>query len=164
MKTLTLIRHAKSDWAIEWQSDFDRWLAEKWERQIKKMWKLLKKLEPNFDLIICSPAQRAVLTLNGLSKVYKNLKKMPTTFVDEIYSLHNSTWEGIIELIKKQNNKIDSLAIVGHNPLLSELVKRFTKIPLALPTLGIIQIEFDWNSWEDITKEGRIVWFLGGRK
>jgi phosphohistidine phosphatase SixA len=48
-----------------------------------------------------------------------------------------------IKFVKKQNNKIDSLAIVGHNPLLSELVKRFTKILLVLPTLGIIQIEFD---------------------
>lgn len=160
MKTLTLIRHAKSDWAIDWQADFDRWLAERWERQIKEMWELLKKLKPHFGLIICSPAKRTVLTLKGLRKIYKDLKEVPTIFMEEVYSLHNSTWEGVVEIIKRQDNKIDSLAIVGHNPLLSELVKKFTWIPLVMPALGIIQIEFDGNSWEDITKMGEIRWFF----
>jgi phosphohistidine phosphatase len=160
MKTLTLIRHAKSDWSIEWQSDFERGLAERWKKQIEEMGKIMKKLELKFDYIICSPANRAVLTFEWLSKKYEDFKKNPTIFVDEIYKLHNSIWDGVIEIIKKIDNNINSLAIIWHNPLFNELIKKLTNIPLSIPTLWIIRIEFDIDSWDNISKKGEIKMFL----
>ena len=164
MKTLTLIRHAKSDWSVEWQSDFDRWLAERWEKQIKEMWKKMKKLELDFDLIICSNAKRTILTLEWLTKIHKDLKKVSTIYMNEIYALCETNGDGVIEIIKKQNKKVKSLAIVWHNLLFDKLVKRFTNTALSVPTLWIVEIIFEIDSWEEITKEWKMTMFLAPEK
>lgn len=164
MKTLTLIRHAKSDWSVEWQSDFNKWLAERWEKEIKEMWKKMKKLELDFDLIICSPSKRTILTLEWLSKIHKDLKKVSTIYMNEIYSLHSTGGDGVIEIIKKQNKRVKSLAIVWHNPLFDWLLKKLTNISLPVPTLWIVEISFNMDSWKEITKEWKMTMFLAPKK
>lgn len=151
MKKLTLIRHAKSDWSEEWLEDHERWLAPRGYRQIKEMWKLLKKLKPEFDYVLCSPAVRTVLTYEWLSEECDCFKKVPTIFAQEIYDYAEWNTEKMIELIENIEDKIESLVIIWHNDLLDELVEAFTPVRwLHIATLTIVEMNFNIKSWEDI--------------
>lgn len=151
MKTLTLIRHAKSDKETPVASDFERWLAERGKKEAKEMGKILKRLKFETDLIICSSAVRAVLTLEWLVKQYEELKGMRTIFLEEIYEYHMGWTRKTVDLIKGITDEVDSLTLIGHNPCFEELFADFLSLSwFSYPTLWITQIEFDVKSWKDI--------------
>ena len=165
MKKLTLIRNAKSDLRDTSLEDFERSLSSKWEKQLKQVWKILKKLNLKFDYIICSTSKRAVLTYEWLMKEYDKMKKIPTIFAHEIYDFHEWWTKEIIDIIKKLEDNIDSFVIIWHNPLFEELVKKLTTVSgFSIPTLWIVQIHFKIDSWEDILEKGEIKLFISPMK
>lgn len=165
MKKITLIRHAKSDWSKPELNDFDRWLGPRGIRQLKEMWGLLKKLKPEFDQIICSPSLRTTLTFEWLAEEYKELKNMSFVFMQEIYDYAEWYTEDMIEIIENIDENINSLAIIWHNNLFNELVENFTSVVwLHIPTLTVVEIIFNIESWKNIRWNGIIKMYFKPHK
>lgn len=164
MKTLILIRHAKSDKETPIASDFERGLAERGKKEAKEMGKTLKKLQFETDFIICSSATRAILTLEWLIKQYEHLKEIPSIFVQEIYDYHMGGTRKTMDLIKWINDEVTSLTLIGHNPCFEELFADFLSVSwFSYPTLWITQIDFDVDSWKDV-KYGTLKMFIAPSK
>ena len=70
MKTINLIRHAKSSWDSPDLTDIERPLSKKWKRQIQFLWNFLKKIDLRVDFTICSEAKRAKDTFLGIKKIH----------------------------------------------------------------------------------------------
>ncbi len=155
-KYLYILRHAKSDWSEEFKSDFERGLSKRGFRDILMVSKALKKKKIKPDLIISSSAIRAQTTAEIFGAILKY-------DIDDIIfkkSLYFASVGDIIKLIKDTSNDISHLAIVGHNPELTELVNVLSSLNLDnLPTSGFVALEFDVSNWQDI-KKSNLLFYL----
>ncbi len=148
MKTLYLIRHAKSDWSEEDKKDFDRGLSKRGSKDLKSMgsYLLKKKIKP--DLILSSPALRAKLTAKKISKKIEYDKDIK--YIDELYMPDPKT---ILDILSDQKNKNKCIFLINHNPALTDLANMLLDDKIEnIPTLGIVAIKFDIKKWKDIKK------------
>lgn len=115
----------------------------------------LKNIKP--DLILSSASLRTQLTADGLAQKIKF--DGPTQYMDELYLTKP---EMIMNVLSLQENKYNTIFIVGHNPSLTELAKIFQNESFTkFPTLGILAINLDIDSWEDIgDAKGEIDFFI----
>lgn len=158
MKTLTLIRHAKSDWSIVGQADFDRGLNTRGKKQLKFLETYFEKNPSNAEKILCSTANRAKLTYNGISK-NTDFAKIPVEFYDEIYDFHMQDVEKFADFIRFLNDDLNSIIIIGHNPMFDNFIAEYTHSLIHMPTASIVEIVFDIEHWTEIRK-GSINLFL----
>lgn len=143
MKTIYLIRHAKSDWSDATLDDIHRGLNKRGKKSIPIIAKVLKekKIEP--DIIISSPAKRAKLTINRLLKELGYKTKIK--YIDELYLANTDT---ILSITQEINDKYDSVFIIGHNPGLSEFANLMSDADIKnIPTLGIVALKCKTKNW-----------------
>jgi phosphohistidine phosphatase len=149
MKKLFIIRHAKSSWKDESLTDFERPLNKRGEKNAPFMGKYLKQENIFPDLIISSKALRAKTTAEIISSnIGYPLEKID--FSKDIYLKSHSM---IIEDIKNLDNKLNIIFLVGHNPDLNILAYNLVNLIENIPTTGVVEIEFDTNSWKDISNK-----------
>ena len=121
MKSLSFIRHAKSDWTSPLVSDHDRRLADRGQRASKIMKDFFASSKKRFDIVFSSTALRAVETIEIIKPSIKDTeiiyKKDLYTFDDHI----------MVEFISKIKDDKSSVLIVGHNPAIQETVLRLSK-------------------------------------
>jgi phosphohistidine phosphatase len=161
MKTIILIRHARSDWSDTSLPDFERWLCKRGKKEIKEMGKILKEISFETDIFLCSLAKRAKLTLDWLKGKYSKIKKIPTTFLQEIYDFHLDGSKKIIEIIKATNPDLSSITLIGHNPAFDEILENLTSVRgLHISTLAFVEIEFEVKKWSEINKNGKLKTFI----
>lgn len=157
MKTLYLVRHAKSDWSEENKADLDRGLSKRGSKDLKSMssYLLEKKIKP--DLILSSPALRAKLTAKKISKKIKYDKDIK--YIDKLYMPDPET---ILDILSDQKDKNKSIFLVNHNPALTDLANTLTDENIDnIPTLGIVAIKFDIKKWKDIKDhKGKMDFFV----
>jgi phosphohistidine phosphatase len=157
MKTLYLIRHAKSDWSEENKADLDRGLSKRGSKDLKLMssYLLEKKIKP--DLILSSPALRSKLTAKKISKKIKYDNDIK--YIDKLYLPDPET---ILDILSDQKNKNKSIFLVNHNPALTDLANTLTDENIDnIPTLGIVAIKFDIKKWKDIKDhKGKMDFFV----
>lgn len=144
MKYLYLIRHAKSSWSDLSLNDFDRPLNKRGKRDAPFMGERLAGLAQRPDMIVSSPAKRALKTARiigaqlGFSKKEIVLKKQLYTFASE----------PLLRVIRKTEDSVSTLALVAHNHGLTECAELLTSEELEnVPTCGIVLIEFALASW-----------------
>lgn len=149
MKTLYILRHAKSSWAEPDMSDFDRPLNERGLRAAPFMGELMarKGLEPY--LILSSPAKRAKQTAELVKKAGKFDAEL--RFEHRIYEASPQTLRQVITGI---DDAYPSAMIVGHNPGIEGFIRFATGDLHPFPTAALAVIEFDTDSWFTIG-EGR---------
>ncbi len=117
------MRHAKSDWSSEYESDFERPLAARGIKATKLMASWLKKNQAIPDKIICSPALRTKQTCQLI------LNKLDLA-IDNIYwenKIYNASLDDLLSVIKQHNNNTHVLLIIGHNPGLDQLLVHLSK-------------------------------------
>lgn len=148
MKKLFIIRHAKSDWSDESLDDFDRPLNKRGLKNAPFMAKLLKKKDIKPDLILSSPAIRALSTAQIIAKKI-GYKKAVFTNLD-MYEAQSETLEKIINDIDDKNKIV---FLIGHNPGLSGLINILSEMDEDIPTCAVVEIDFDTNSWKNISKK-----------
>ena len=144
MKTLMLLRHAKSSWKEEGLSDHDRPLNKRGKKTAPMMGRLLleNKLVP--DLILSSTALRARRTAEAVAEAcnYKNSIK----HVAELYLA--SAGELLFQAqSRKDHDDIDRLMLVAHNPGMEALVSRLSGHPEPFPTAALAVFELGIDSW-----------------
>jgi phosphohistidine phosphatase len=156
MKTLLLLRHAKSDWGDASLPDFERPLAPRGKRDAPRMGKALRKRGVVPELIISSPAARAKATIEDFMNAAH--LELEVRFVDSIYGAPSS------ELMKEIRSLPDDgsrALMVGHNPGFEDLLNRLTGKRERMPTAALACIEFHIDHWPDIEDEkGKLIWLL----
>ncbi len=149
MKNLYLIRHAKSDWSDESQSDFERGLNKRGQKAIPIMAKALKEKKVMPDLILSSSAKRAQLTAKGLAEEIGYTGKIK--YSDALYMAEPLD---IISIIQEIKDKYDDVCIVGHNPETTELTDLMLDDYIDnVPTLGIVALELPLKHWKKFKPE-----------
>ncbi len=157
MKTLYLIRHAKSDWAIATLADIDRPLNTRGYADAHKMSGAMKLTKIIPDLIITSPAVRAISTALIFAR---NLNYNPAR-IEIQPTLYHSNAEQYLEIISQTDSKINTLFLFGHNPIITDCANSLIKNNIEdIPTCGIVVITTDCDGWEEfVTRNGELVAF-----
>jgi phosphohistidine phosphatase len=148
MKTLFLVRHAKSSWDDPALADEDRPLNDRGKRDAPKMAKRLAKRHAKVDLMLSSPATRAIKTAKALAE--KLDYKLKDIVVDE--RLYPGAATDILKFIHGLGNKINRVILVGHHPALSKLAHRLSSDITHMPTCAVAEFTFKAKSWRDAGK------------
>ena len=160
MKTLLLLRHAKSSWDDASLRDFERPLADRGRRDAPRMGEQLKLRAPLPDLIISSPAERARQTAQAIVEAGGLTARLE--FHDSIYG---ATSAELMRLIRRLPDAVNCALMVGHNPGFEELVSRLIGSDERMPTAALACIEFQIGHWNDLEDEaGRLIWLLTPKK
>jgi phosphohistidine phosphatase len=145
MKLLYVIRHAKSSWDDIDLNDFDRPLNERGKRDAPRMAKRLKEKEIVPDLMLSSPAKRALSTAKRMAAALDYPKEKIKT--DK--TLYHADEETIYSVIHGVKNKHDVLFVFGHNPGLTDFVNSMSnESPIDnVPTCGVVAFSIEINDW-----------------
>ena len=157
MKTVFLVRHAKSSWTDTSLRDIDRPLNKRGKRDAPFMANLLKGQEIKPDAIISSPANRAYTTACYFAKAL-GIEKKAIIQEPEIYEAYGNE---VLNIIQALPNKYQVILVFGHNPNFTDLANLFTEDYIDnVPTCGIVQIEAAINDWQKFDKTiGKIINF-----
>jgi phosphohistidine phosphatase len=157
MKTVYIVRHAKSGWESGITKDFDRTLNDRGLRTAPIMAKMLKEKKVQPDLVISSPANRALTT----AKLFAVILGYPENCIEEKMELYDAHAGTILETLRHIPDDCRTAMIFGHNPSLIEFASLFSgkKIDTLVPC-GIIRIDLDISSWKESScREGKIIWY-----
>jgi phosphohistidine phosphatase len=161
MKTLILIRHAKTEQLgyLSSKSDFERALKPRGYNDTKLIAKDLINRGTKPHLLISSKAIRAKQTAHLLAEQL-NINKEEVRLEQFLYDGY--TTSELLSYLEQFGKKHDSIMIVGHNPEIAMTAISLTDSDyLHFPTTGTIAISFDVDNWEDINaREGKIEWFI----
>jgi phosphohistidine phosphatase len=145
MKTLLLLRHAKSSWKHRELADHDRSLNKRGKRTAPLMGALLKDENLIPDLILCSSAVRAHMTARIVAKV--------CTYTGEIKKtrkLYMAEPKDYVEVLRQVDEKHAHVLVVGHNPGLESLIEALTGEAIAMPTAALAYVELSLQRWMDL--------------
>lgn len=157
MKTLTLLRHAKSGWDDPVERDFDRPLNGKGRRAAVRMGRYMRDEELGFDLVVASPALRVQQTIAGVEDGYG--KPLAPVYDRRIYMASAAT---LLDLIQGLDDSRERVLLVGHNPGLEDLVLMLvpeseggcrSEVELKYPTAALAELRFDVTRWADIDEK-----------
>lgn len=154
MKTLGLLRHAKSDWHDARARDFDRPLNERGRKGAAVMGRHIRDLEMRWDRVIASPAVRCAQTIEIASEASGRMTKV--RWDRRIYLASSAV---LLDLLREQEGDPDAIMMIGHNPgledLIFDLVPDDGSSPLRdiveekFPTATFAVLELDIDRWED---------------
>jgi phosphohistidine phosphatase len=159
MKTLYIVRHAKSSWDNSELSDFERPLNERGKRDAPDMGKRLNERGLKPDCVISSPAKRAFSTAKRICKVLGFEKEKIRT--DR--RLYHADDEMMLSVLREVKSNLDSVMIFGHNPGLTDFVNSLVSEELDIdnvPTCGVVAFSFETDTWSSINwGTGNLVFF-----
>jgi len=145
MKTLYIIRHAKSSWDDSQLHDIERPLADRGKKDAVVMGKFLLKKNAFPQVVMSSPALRAIATSRIICDEV-GYDKNKIKIQNELYF---GDQEGIIKMLQTIGSKPDRVFIFGHNPtftnLANALCPSFTE---EMPTCSIVSLQFKIDSWQ----------------
>ncbi len=147
MKKLYVTRHAKSDWGHEGLQDIDRPLNQRGYEDAYRMCSSLKKKNHQPELIVSSPATRAISTAFIFARAFS----YPEEKVLIIRDIYEATSDVLKEQIKKFSDKYSVIMLFGHNPGLTRLFNEASDSDIDnLPTCGVMLLEFDTDAWKNV--------------
>ena len=144
MRTLYLLRHAKSSWKDPSQADFERPLANRGRKACEIVARLIQDRGLEFDLVLCSTAIRARETIELVSKYAKLRTEL--RFDERIYEV---TVAQLLEIVSQLENDRKSVLLVGHNPGFEELLQVFSGADHRFPTASLAKIKLKISTWSD---------------
>jgi phosphohistidine phosphatase len=146
MKTLLLIRHAKSSWDQPGLTDFDRTLNERGKKDAPAMAKRVKEkgLEP--DHLISSPAKRAKKTAKYFAEEF-GFKKEDIKLVEALYGAGPTEF---LQVVKDIDDSYSVVAIFSHNPGITEFASTLTNVRVDdMPTCAVFAMQIETDTWKD---------------
>ena len=155
MKTLYIVRHAKSSWEYEGIEDIDRPLKKRGIKDAHLISKILSKKNPRPDVFLSSSANRAlhtaVIFCENFEYPLSNLK-----IRRQLYSFSDGY---LGKMVKALDDGFSTAIIFSHDHGINTFVNKFGNKPLAhVPTCGVIGIQFEEKHWKNI-KKGKTILF-----
>jgi phosphohistidine phosphatase len=155
MKTLTLLRHAKSTWNDPVARDFDRPLNDRGRRAARTVGREMGSQQLIYDRVLASPALRVAETLEEIEGGYG--KALAPIFEQRLYLAPPVT---LLEIVRDTGDDVGRLLIVGHNPGLETLVLLLTRgeglraaAAIKYPTATLAEIRLPVDRWSKV-REG----------
>lgn len=145
MKSLLLLRHAKSSWKDVSLSDFDRPLNDRGRKAAQLIGKELAKHKPPIDLIVSSPAVRARQTVERVMRA-----GMLTPEVRFDQRIYEASAVRLLEVASQFDDEKKCVLLVGHNPGLEDLLALLTGNIQHMPTCGLAVLSLNFKKWEKI--------------
>lgn len=168
MKTLTLLRHAKSTWTDPVARDFDRPLNPRGHRAARTIGREMRARGLAFDHVVASPAARVIETLDSVAEGYGG-----ALHPDFDLRLYLASTETLLDIIHETDNAWRNLLIVGHNPGLENLALMLTEgggdalrdeIAVKYPTATLAEIGLAADHWRAVAPgTGRVARFIRPR-
>jgi len=156
MKTLYLLRHAKSSWDDSGLKDLDRPLNERGLKAAPRIGKYMRKEKIRPDVVLSSPALRAKQTTKlvcdgaGLTGV-----------VDFNERIYEASAQRLFEIVAGLEDRFGSAMMVGHNPGFEELLAALTAEARRMPTAALACIDLNVEKWSDVvTGCGKLRWLV----
>ncbi len=148
MKTLILVRHAKSSWNDPAQRDIDRPLNERGQHDAPMMADRMAERGTNPQRVLCSPALRTVST----AEVFASRLHMPRELIQLERQIYLTGPVHLLHLVRQQESTIDCVMLVGHNPALTDLLNELcTSVRLDnMPTCCVAELTFAADDWATI--------------
>lgn len=150
MKTLLLMRHAKSSWKDESLDDHDRPLNKRGKRDAPRMGAALRELQLIPDFIICSSARRARKTAESVA--FAADFRGETRITAELYM---ASPDKILQVLAQTPDTFNFILLICHNPSVEELFERLTGQSRAFSTAAIAQLHLDIDSWSQAAESPR---------
>lgn len=146
MKTLILVRHAKSSWKFPELSDHDRPLNKRGRKNAPEMGKRFADKNIKIDAILSSSAKRALDTARVFQKTINF-----TRDIDIRKKFFHAYPQTILNEIRSLDNSVQSVMVFGHNPGVTELANELTHSKIQnIPTTGMVIIELPIEHWNQL--------------
>jgi phosphohistidine phosphatase len=154
MRTLMLMRHAKSSWDQPELADLDRPLAPRGQEAASLMARFIKKSKSKPDLVLCSPAARVRETWQLMAPVLGRSVDCKT-----LRTIYLGAPSRLLEAVRRASDEVETLMLIGHNPGLGRLAAGLCgvgpKNPLErmrskFPTAALAVIDFDVERWDQV--------------
>jgi phosphohistidine phosphatase len=156
MKTLFLLRHAKSENAAPGLTDLDRALNERGRKEAQALGQYIKKENVRFDLVFCSTAKRARETTElvlASAELTSNVR-----YEQRIYEAGPLR---LLEVVSEIEQSAKAVLVVGHNPALEELIQLLTDRVEQLPTCTLAKIDVNVEDWSKVPGgKGVLDWLI----
>ena len=157
MKSLLLIRHAKSDWGDLTLKDFDRPLNDRGKRDAPAMAHRLLDKKVKIDAFISSPAKRAKKTAELFASQYKQDKKDIILF-DKLYLADT---EAFFEVISQTSDDYSTIAVFSHNEGITTFANLLSDVRVDdMPTCSIFGVKMKLKKWKDFREAEKEFWFF----
>ena len=157
MKTLLIMRHAKSDYPPDVRDDSDRPLNERGRKDLPRIAQLLEDYGPRPDALLASPALRARQTAEGLATPL-NLPADALQFDDALYLAPPSA---LVQVAANFPQSAQTGLLIAHNPGLEEWIGQLSGAHILLPTAGLAAIELSTCSWTEIDRApSRLLYYV----
>ena len=148
MKTLLLLRHAKSSWKHPELADHDRPLNRRGKQTALVIGALLQEEDLIPDLILSSSAVRAHTTALIIAKACAYQGEIQKT-----RELYLADPEAYVEVLRQVAEKHGRVLVVGHNPGLEALIETLTGEGIVMPTAALACVELSLKHWRDLDME-----------
>jgi phosphohistidine phosphatase len=150
MKTLLIVRHAKSSWKDPRLADHQRPLNKRGKKAAPEMARRLRKRELRPDAIVSSDARRALDTAAAMATGLG----LPDQTIRPTPGLYHAGPEEILSTIHNFKDNWQQVMLVGHNPGFTELANAFYPHRIDnVPTAGVVELRFDVRSWREIDRD-----------
>lgn len=148
MKTLLILRHAKSSWKKPGSADHERPLNKRGKRDAPRMGQLVEQEDLVPDLIVTSTAKRALVTAEVVAENsgYEGEVRLERSF-------YMGDPEAYLEVLRQLPDEIQTVMVVGHNPGLEELLEELVMEPDRLPTAALARVDLPIQSWQELDDE-----------
>jgi phosphohistidine phosphatase len=157
MKTLLIVRHAKSSWDSADISDFDRPLNDRGKRDAPAMASRLIKAGARIDLFVSSPAKRARQTAEFFMREFGR-KEKAIRFIAELYHAPIPVFKDVVAGLE---DDYSSVAIFSHNPGITAFADSLTSVSLDnMPTCAVFAVTSPAEHWSDFLAAGPVFWFF----
>lgn len=148
MKTLILVRHGKSAWDYQ-VGDKDRVLKERGINDAHLVAKNYLGKAPSIDAVYSSPANRALHT----SMIFLRTMDIPFSKFSVTEALYDFSGESLGTFVHQLDNSHDQVMVFGHNNAFTYVANSLGNVYIDnVPTAGLVQLQFDTNDWNKITK------------
>ncbi|HMR64664.1 MAG TPA: histidine phosphatase family protein [Anaerolineae bacterium] len=165
MKTVLLLRHAKSSWDDSGLADFERPLAKRGKKDAPRIGEVLADFEMVPDIILSSPAVRAKETAELVAETsgYRHS-------IEWHHGFYGGGSEDLISALQRLPNKIERAMLVGHNPTMEETVATLVtghltelhdNYSIKIPTGGLVCLELQIMDWTAVEPGDAVLqWFI----
>jgi phosphohistidine phosphatase len=154
MKTLLLLRHAKSSWKDSEIDDHERPLNKRGKKDAPRMGRLLKEENLLPDLILSSSAKRCRKTADEI--IQHSGFRGETRLTIRLYEADAAA---IRECLSQTEDTFQRVLVIGHNPGLEEFLESLVKVDTPLSTAALARVDLAIDSWRDLaaTPEAHLI-------
>lgn len=156
MKTLYLMRHAKSSWSFDDLTDKERPLNDRGRDDAPAMGQALAKRDIQLNLLVASPAVRALST----AALVAHELAYPADKIEVVESIYEASVPDLLAVVRQLPDAADSVLLVGHNPTITEFANLLSPSTIPdMPTAAIVCLKFSCARWSEIDQANAEYYF-----